>query len=210
MTAMNTTTPTPSPASHFDAAARDWDQRPTSQQLAAVAPRLLAQLPLSPTDQVLDFGAGTGLLATQIAPLVAQVTALDTSAAMLEVLQAKGHANITTHCGDVFAGLPGRYHAIVSCMALHHVADTAALLRAFADALHPGGRIALVDLYLEDGSFHGDNAAKGVQHLGFAPEALQAQAEQAGLQGIVFTGILHMQHRNGQSYPLFLMTGHKP
>lgn len=132
------------------------------------------------------------------------------SAAMLQVLDEKGVANITTHHGDIFDGLPGRYHAIVSCMALHHVADTAALMRAFAAALHPGGRIALVDLYAEDGSFHGDNAAKGVQHLGFAPEALQAQAEQAGLQGIVFTGILHMQHRNGQSYPLFLMTGHKP
>ena len=210
MTAMNTTTPTPSPASHFDAAARDWDQRPTSQQLAAVAPRLLAQLPLSPTDQVLDFGAGTGLLATQIAPLVAQVTALDTSAAMLEVLQAKGHANITTHCGDVFAGLPGRYHAIVSCMALHHVADTAALLHTLAIALHPGGRMALVDLYAEDGSFHGDNAAKGVQHLGFAPEALGALAQQAGLADIHFSHIVQLQQRNGRSYPLFLMTGRKP
>lgn len=198
---------------HFDTAARDWDQRPTSQQLAAVAPRLLAQLPLSPTDHVLDFGAGTGLLATQIAPRVAQVTALDTSAAMLEVLQSKGHANITPHCGDIFAGLPGRYHAIVSCMALHHVADTGALLQAFADALHSGGRIALVDLYAEDGSFHGDNAAnaaKGVQHFGFEPAALQALAEQAGLRDIAFTEILRLHQRNGRDYPLFLMTGRKP
>jgi len=199
------------PAStHFDTAARDWDQRPMSQQLAAVPERLLAQLPLQASDHVLDFGAGTGLLSVPIAPKVAQVTALDMSAAMLQVLNEKGLANITTLQQDIFAGLPGRYHAVVSCMALHHVADTAALLRAFAAALHPGGRIALVDLYQEDGSFHGDNEAKGVQHFGFAPEALQALAEQAGLMDIAFSDILRLQHRNGRAYPLFLMTGRKP
>ena len=201
------TTPAPT---HFDTAARDWDQRPMSQQLAAVPERLLAQLPLQASDHVLDFGAGTGLLSVPIAPKVAQVTALDMSAAMLQVLREKGFANITTLQQDIFAGLPGRYHAIVSCMALHHVADTAALLRAFAAALHPGGRIALVDLYQEDGSFHGDNEAKGVQHFGFAPEALQALAEQAGLMDIAFSDILRLQHRNGRAYPLFLMTGRKP
>lgn len=201
------TTPTPT---HFDTAARDWDQRPMSQQLAAVPERLLAQLPLQASDHVLDFGAGTGLLSVPIAPKVAQVTALDMSAAMLQVLDEKGLANITTLQQDIFAGLPGRYHAVVSCMALHHVADTAALLRAFAAALHPGGRIALVDLYQEDGSFHGDNDAKGVQHFGFAPEALQTLAEQAGLMDIAFSDILRLQHRNGRAYPLFLMTGRKP
>ena len=201
------TTPAPT---HFDTAARDWDQRPMSQQLAAVPERLLAQLPLQASDHVLDFGAGTGLLSVPIAPKVAQVTALDMSAAMLQVLDEKGLANNSTLQQDIFAGLPGRYHAVVSCMALHHVADTAALLRAFAAALHPGGRIALVDLYQEDGSFHGDNEAKGVQHFGFAPEALQALAEQAGLMDIAFSDILRLQHRNGRAYPLFLMTGRKP
>ena len=200
---------TPS-TTHFDTAARDWDQRPMSQQLAAVPPRLLSQVPFAASDHVLDFGAGTGLLSTAIAPRVARVTALDMSAAMLQVLDEKGFANIAPLQQDIFAGLPGRYHAIVSCMALHHVADTGALLRAFAAALHPGGRIALVDLYAEDGSFHGDNEAKGVQHLGFVPEALQALAERAGLSDIDFTEILRMQHRNGRSYPLFLMTGHMP
>ena len=201
------TTPVPT---HFDTAARDWDQRPMSLQLAAVPERLLAQLPLRASDHVLDFGAGTGLLSTPIAPKVAQVTALDMSAAMLQVLDEKGFANITPLQQDIFAGLPGQYHAVVSCMALHHVADTAALLRAFAAALHSGGRIALVDLYQEDGSFHGDNQAKGVQHFGFAPKALQALAEQAGLMDIAFSEILRLQHSNGRGYPLFLMTGRKP
>ena len=200
---------TPSPT-HFDTAARDWDQRPLSQQLAAVPERLLAQLPLQASDHVLDFGAGTGLLSVPIAPKVAQVTALDMSAAMLQVLDEKGFANITTLQQDIFDGLPERYDAVVSCMAMHHVPDTRALMQAFADALQPGGRIALVDLYAEDGSFHGDNAAKGVHHFGFAPDALQALAEQAGLQGIAFTEVLRVHRPNGREYPLFLMTGHKP
>lgn len=203
-----TTTPT-----HFDTAARGWDQRPTSLQLAAVPERLLARLPLQASDHVLDFGAGTGLLSTAIAPHVAQVTALDMSATMLQVLDEKGFANITTRQQDIFSGLPEQYHAIVSCMAMHHVADTAALLRAFAAALHGGGRIALVDLVQEDGSFHGDKAAncdKGVQHFGFAPDSLRALAEQAGFADIAFSEILRLQQRNGQAYPLFLMTGRKP
>ena len=74
---------------HFDTGAREWDQRPTSLQLAAVPPRLLAQVPFAATDRVLDFGAGTGLLATAIAPHVAQVTALDSSGPMLQVLREK-------------------------------------------------------------------------------------------------------------------------
>ena len=203
---------TPS-STHFDTAARDWDQRPTSLQLAVMPARLLAQLPLQTDDHVLDFGAGTGLLATAIAPHVAQVTALDMSAQMLQMLDEKGFANITTLQQDIFAGLPAQYHAIVSCMALHHVPDTAALMHAFAAALHNGGHIALVDLYAEDGSFHGDNAAnvtKGVQHFGFAPQALQALAERAGFVDVSFSEILRVQQRNGREYPLFLMTGRKP
>ena len=203
---------TPS-TTHFDTAARDWDQRPTSLQLAAIPERLLAQLPLQASDHVLDFGAGTGLLSTAIAPRVAQVTALDMSAAMLQVLDEKGFANITTRQQDISAGLPEQYHAIVSCMAMHHVADTAALLHTFAAALHSSGRIALVDLYQEDGSFHGDdaaNAAKGVQHFGFAPDRLRVLAEQAGFVAIAFSDILRLQQHNGRAYPLFLMTGRKP
>jgi cyclopropane fatty-acyl-phospholipid synthase-like methyltransferase len=205
-------TPSSTTATHFDASARNWDQRPMSQQLASAAAYLLAKVPFSADDHVLDFGAGTGLLSTAIAPNVAHVTALDTSAEMLQVLNEKGFANITARQQDIFAGLPERYDVVVSCMAMHHVADTGALMQAFADALHSDGRIALIDLYAEDGSFHGskeDNDAKGVQHFGFAPAALQALAEQAGFADIAFSPVQEMQHRNGRGYPIFLMTGYK-
>ena len=201
---------TPDPSSQrFDREARDWDQRPTSLQLAPVPGRMLAQVHFDGQDHVLDFGAGTGLLATAIAPHVARVTALDTSAGMLAALRDKGVANVHTLQQDIFQGLPERHDAIVSCMALHHVADTAGLFGAFARALVPGGRIALVDLYAEDGSFHGDNLAKGVQHFGFEPSALEDIARAAGFDDIRFTEILQVQRSNGRSYPLFLLTGRR-
>lgn len=111
---------------HFDTGACEWDQRPTSVQLAAVSPRLLAQAAFRSADRVLGFSAGTGLLATAIAPQVAHVTALASSGPMLQALREKGFDNITTLQQDIFDGLPECYDAIVNCMVMHHVPDTRA------------------------------------------------------------------------------------
>ena len=196
--------------SHFDRSAANWDQRPMSQQLARLVAPLLQSLPLKADQQWLDFGAGTGMLALPLAEQVAQVTALDTSEKMLEVLAEKGRDNIETRHQDIFAGLNARFDGLVSCMALHHVADTVRLLHTFAAHLKPGGCVALVDLYKEDGSFHGDNAGKGVQHFGFEPVELEAQLQAAGFEDICFKEILQLQHKNGRAYPLFLALAFLP
>lgn len=212
MTFAKTQTKLPSPAgsgSHFDAAAKDWDQRPMSVQLAQVPAGLLPLLGLRPTEHWLDFGTGTGLLATALAPRVAKVTALDASANMLQVLQDKGFANINTLCADVFDGLPDAYDGVVSCMAMHHVQDTRALLEVFFAHLKPGGRVGLVDLEKEDGSFHGDNEAKGVKHFGFDRDALLALVTDVGFEQAHMQTLLSVQRGNGRSYPLFVLTARK-
>ena len=209
------TTPPNQPGNHFDRSAAEWDQRPTSQQLAVVPPRLMEQIHFQADERVLDMGAGTGLLATAIAPHVAQVTAIDMSAPMLDVLQAKGHANIETVQSDVDAYAhthAGQYTAVVSCMVLHHIPDTAQTFASIAHLLQPGGRIGLVDLYAEDGSFHGtpqQNTEKGVLHHGFDPERLMQYAHAAGLQDVQFQQITEIHQRNGRAYPLFLMTAQR-
>ncbi|WP_114418313.1 class I SAM-dependent DNA methyltransferase [Marinospirillum perlucidum] len=197
-------------STHFDQAARQWDERPLSRQLAAMLPRLLEALPLIPGQELLDFGSGTGMLSVPLAQKGAKVTALDTSAAMLDVLEEKQVAGVTPLKQDIFAGLPQRYDGLVSCMALHHVADTQALLEIFSEQLNPGGYLALVDLYAEDGSFHGDNEGKGVKHFGFEPQALEKQLLAAGFTDINFQEIHQLHHKNGRSYPLFLLRATKP
>ena len=71
------------------------------------AERLLAQLPLQASDHGADFGAGTGLPSVPIAPM-AQVTALDMSAAMLQVLDERALPTSPRCNRTSFAGLPGR------------------------------------------------------------------------------------------------------
>lgn len=189
----------------FDQSAQNWDKRRMSVQLAEVESSLLPLLQLTDQQHWLDFGAGTGLLSVPLAARVEWVTALDTSEKMLEVLAEKGISNIETLNQNVFAGLANNYDGVVSCMALHHVESTEALLKKFYQHLKHDGQLALVDLYAEDGSFHGDNEAKGVKHWGFDIEELRATAEAIGFVEVSFAEIMQLQHRNGREYPLFVM-----
>ena len=91
---------------------------------------------------------------------------------------------------------------------LHHVEDTAATLRSIREALVPGGRIGLMDLDKEDGSFH-DPDQPGIHHHGFEGDALVQLAEDAGFEDVEVQNI-HEIERDGRSYPLFLLTGLRP
>lgn len=194
---------------HFASSARRFDSSPISAQLAQIAQQLMATLQTAHHQHWLDFGAGTGVLSAPLAQQVARVTALDTSAAMLEKLDSKNIANIQSLNRDIFLGLPERYHGVVSSMALHHVADIPRLLACLHDSLHDNGQIALLDLYAEDGSFHGDNKGKGVKHLGFVPQHLLKHAQEAGFANLKLQEFGHIAHRNGRHYPVFLLTGNK-
>lgn len=194
-------------STHFSQSAKRFDRSPTSQQLTAMAEKVWPLLNLTAEQHWLDFGAGTGVLSVPLAKHVARVTALDTSAEMLERLVAKNVANITTLQQDIFTGLSQQYDGIISSMALHHVADTQRLLNCMHDALVSNGQLALIDLYAEDGSFHRDNEAMGVKHLGFDPDELISKAEQAGFQQLSVQQISSIEKSNGRSYPLFLLLG---
>ena len=192
----------------FSDQAADWDERPVPQQIAQGVGRALRErVSFSPGDHVMDFGAGTGLIAQQLAALVDHVHAVDVSAAMLERLTAKEglRGKVTGHCHDLLAAPLGiQVDAVVSAMALHHVADTASLLRALRAHLRPGGWLALADLDAEDGTFH-PPGTEGVFHAGFHRDALGALLAAAGFAEIVFDTAV-VARKDGRAYPIFLVT----
>ncbi len=192
---------------HFVRAAERFEHSPISKQLAALTDKVFPLLTLDKNQHWLDFGAGTGALSVPLAAHVGQVTALDTSAAMLAKLIEKNVPNITTLEHDIFCGLNKTYDGVISSMALHHVADIPELLNCMQQCIKKDGQLALIDLYSEDGSFHGDNKAKGVVHQGFDPQHLLEEAAKSGFKDLSYREIFSIEHKNGNSYPMFLLLG---
>lgn len=192
----------------FNEKAQDWDSNDLVTQLSrAIGSTLLNQVTFEPHMQVMDFGAGTGLISSHIAPRVEKIVAVDISEAMLEKLAAKPELSgkVEAVCQDITdKPLNTQFDLIVSAMAMHHVEDTAHLFRTFASHLKPGAKVALADLDKEDGSFHPEDT-QGVYHHGFERENIQSIMAQHGFDDIRFT-TAHTVNKEAKSYPIFLVT----
>ncbi len=207
------------PGAYFDQAAATWDDNPRRVELAgSVAEAMCREMPLAPDMRIMDFGCGTGLIARQLAPKVASVTASDTSTEMLAVLarkaQASGLANVETLRLESGYPPPGAalYNVIVCSMVLHHVQDIPVLLGRFAAWLRPGGWVAVADLEREDGTFHADSAH--VVHHGIDPSFLAAQMKKAGfaVKSIRTVHTVRKQPKGAtevREYPVFLLTAQR-
>ncbi len=194
----------------FSEKAQDWDaQTPVQKISSAVGATLKQQVALHPEMEVMDFGAGTGLISSHVAPQVAQIVAVDVSAAMLEKLQEKPElqGKVEAVCQNILdQPLKRSFDLIMSAMALHHVEDTAQLFRCFADHLKPGGQVALADLDTEDGTFH-QQGNDGVFHFGFDRDHLQKLLTASGFTEVTFqTPHVVKREDSDREYPLFFVT----
>ena len=202
----------------FEKAAANWDAKPRRVKLAQdVAAAIIHALHPTPQMEVLDFGCGTGLVTLALQPLVKSITAADSSPGMLAVLQDKVNqqhlANVRPRLVDFEKGeVPeGRFHLIVSSMTLHHVPDTAALIKLWFDLLLPGGVLGVADLDTEDGSFHSHNT--GVYHLGFDRTRLKALVADTGFRQVqdttAATMVKEIAGGKEREFSIFLITGRK-
>jgi ubiquinone/menaquinone biosynthesis C-methylase UbiE len=200
----------------FDERAKGWDTPERIRRAGEVAGAIRAALPLARTDRLIDVGAGTGLLGLALVDDVAEVVLSDPSAGMIEVaaekLRASGLGTVRAIRHDLLAGSPSdeRFDVAVSLLVLHHIVDTAAALAAIRELLVPGGRIALVDLDTEDGSFHSAEA-EGIHHLGFDRAAIEDLARGAGFVDVATTtaATLDVGDRPA-AFSAFLLTGRRP
>jgi 2-polyprenyl-3-methyl-5-hydroxy-6-metoxy-1,4-benzoquinol methylase len=180
-----------------------------------VAARILEHIPVTSMMDAADYGCGTGLLTLEIQPHVRSIIGLDSSAGMMEVLNAKirerGIENASARILDLETETPeeGQFDLIVSNMTFHHVKDTARLIGKLHTMLRPGGYLAIADLDTENGDFHADKT--GIHHFGFDRDALADLFCLGGFKDVRTADVVsftrEVDGKGPQDFSLFLAYG---
>jgi 2-polyprenyl-6-hydroxyphenyl methylase/3-demethylubiquinone-9 3-methyltransferase len=131
-------------------ASRWWDPQGPQRPLHELNPARLGyvrdRLPLAGA-RVLDVGCGAGLLSEALAREGAVVTALDLAPELIDVaklhlLESGLKVDYRLQSVEALAAeAPGAFDAITCMEMLEHVPDPAAVLRACATLLKPGGQL---------------------------------------------------------------------
>ena len=117
---------------------------------------ILSNLALTGNELALDVATGTGIMARDLAPRVAQITGIDVTPEMLaqarQLAANAGIANIVFDDGDA-AALPypdHRFDLVISRIAVHHFANPEVELGEMRRVCKPDGRVVIVDITASD------------------------------------------------------------
>jgi SAM-dependent methyltransferase len=161
--------------------ASEWETLRT--QLFGARAELQAMLALAePAWTVGDLGCGTGTLATQLAPFVAQVIGVDASREMLAAARTRAHelSNVTFKRGELEA-LPlddATLDLATMLLTLHHVPEPVQALAETRRVLKPNARLLLVDM--QPHAHEEYRHEMGHAWLGFAEVQLREWLREAG------------------------------
>lgn len=195
----------------FDNRAQQWDTDSRIKFAGIVVEAIKERCPLSDSVSFLEYGCGTGLIGLGLHPLVGESTFMDSSQGMLEVLEQKvsnaGLKNITVLRKDILEDreYASKFDLVVTSLVLHHIPKTKDILERFGQLLNTGGRLAIIDLATEDGSFHG---AGFDGHNGFDIGELSLLLTSVGYKvthGEVFIDM----KKEDRKYPTFIIVGEK-
>ena len=164
----------------------------------------------------MEFGCGTGILSVQMKDVFQDITLVDTSKGMIDVLKEKIEAIKLGHFHPLFVDLlteplpKVHFDVIYTLMTMHHIRDIQKILGIFYKILNPAAYFCMADLVKEDGSFHNDSDFDG--HNGFDRAELTQLMQKSGFEVVnntIFYEIKREKEGKLETYPLFLMIARK-
>lgn len=168
----------------FDLKASDWDQDPMHMKRSLSVANGIIETIHHPGDMTaLEYGSGTGITSFFLKDHFKEITMMDNSAGMVNVMKENILRSSVPNLKAVLFDLEknqwegSKFDIIITQMVLHHIPDYKSILRKFSSILNPEGYIAIADLYSEDGSFHGEGF---LGHKGFNLEILSSEIHSLG------------------------------
>lgn len=201
--------------SRFDDDAQGWDEDEAKVDRARdVAAAIRGTLPLTGSERVLEYGAGTGLVAQALREAVGPLTLADPSAGMRQVAEQKVAAGLLPEGTrvwdlDLAAAAPPaeRFDLVVTSMVLHHIPDLEPVLEGLRTVLVPGGHLAVADLDSEDGRFHA-HVHDFDGHDGFDRACLARALEAHGFTDVRAADCTTVV-KHGEEFAVFLITARR-
>jgi len=193
---------------NFNAMAYDFDTDKRIHRAKIIADKIREHIEPVVKKSALEYGCGTGLVGLNLVDCFDSLLFVDSSPRMLnQVKQKNPDARIL--CADLMENVPKNLKVdyIFSSLVLHHIKNTEDAFCRFYDMLSDGGRLIVVDIDEEDGSFH----AKYPDfdgHNGFSHSYLNELALKTGFKtAIIETFYRDIKVFNGNEslYSLFIL-----
>lgn len=200
---------------NFDEQARNWDTDKRINRAKVIAAEIGKAVGTEHNNlTAMEFGCGTGLISFNLCDRFSSVTLIDSSHGMTDILNEKlqknNIANMSVKCLDLTSEetIDETFDVIYTSMVLHHIKDTAAIIKRFHDLLNDNGYLCIVDLDKDDGSFHKREIGFD-GHNGFDQQELKSILAVSGFEGIESKTFYYDEKIvDGQNvnYSLFLIT----
>ncbi|GFP75851.1 class I SAM-dependent DNA methyltransferase [Clostridium fungisolvens] len=173
----------------FDECAKEWDTERRISRTIIIARELENFIPINKRLSAMEFGCGTGLISFNLHDRLKEITLIDSSEGMLDIVKSKVENykvnNVVIKNLDIATNnlFDEKYDIIYSSMVLHHINDTQSIISKLYELLNNEGYLCIIDLNKEDGKFHRNET--GFQgHNGFNQDDIIRIFENTGFKEV--------------------------
>ncbi len=201
----------------FTQMASNFDTPRRRERAKIIAQKIQDYLGEGKVKRGMEYGCGTGLVGLRLVESFEELVLVDPSPGMIAQVNLKKQAhsfdNITSLCGNILAGLKisPAFDCIFASMALHHEPHIPLLFETLLALLDEGGRLIIVDLDKDDGSFHADEP-NFTGHHGFTHDYLVEISKKAGFRAATVESFYQSEREvlhKKVPYSLFILSATK-